>query len=504
MLDIRHFEQVLPERILKKGLRLFESGSVELLSRLPGQTQQFLVKPEATLSLKKRENQLISYACSCGKMPYCGHLAAVLFYFQQKTLGLSAVPEKKPRSSPRQTGRTSNDVESLIKELKATLAAHASDREIIYGLLQSKKQNAPDPFLLNLSASVVLPGILVSAEHQGDQLAGWIKGSFSELEERLLHLTKEEKKQWYKATLASVKTNAALKSESFLFLVPGFLSFVKDARQLLALKAALDSRKYRTAYTSRLDKLLIAQLEVLLKANRRFKMNFAMGQHASAAELIIAKCELDFYSGRADSAFKRLRLCHDRILKHQPLYYIDLLRYALEKAGHYGQPEQETEFLKKGLIHHVHIQPAYLERLTELLGEEALKETIDAIIQRVKKEQGIYAFDKTADLLYGTNRLDELLNEIRKQRNKFSLLHKVLLKKMPHYDQELLDLYLEHLLTALRESGFYQLQQHVFDKAVAYLGRLPGDVSRKLVGALLDRLGRTSQIGHYIAAWAPE
>ncbi len=72
------------------------------------------------------------------------------------------------------------------------------------------------------------------------------------------------------------------------------------------------------------------------------------------------------------------------------------------------------------------------------------------------------------------------------------------MEKLPAYDADVLDLYMEQLMDALNEAGFYHFQQRVADKAKAYLSRLPEKVSRNFTERLLDRLGRNKQISRYM------
>src|SRR4051812_28340848 len=88
LFDVRQFEQFFGEKILKKGLWLFERGELYFSEKTSSIEYRYEVS-SAELVLKKRGNQILSYNCTCAKDHFCEHLAAALFYFQQDELGIS-------------------------------------------------------------------------------------------------------------------------------------------------------------------------------------------------------------------------------------------------------------------------------------------------------------------------------------------------------------------------------------------------------------------------------
>jgi hypothetical protein len=515
LFDTRYFEQLLNERILKKGLKLFESGKVEFIGKQLANEFQFIVDSTFTFHLKKKADRLMSYTCTCDKEAYCEHLAAVLFYFQQDTLGLSVKKQARKKTGTALTKKVGDaplktafqtyveDLKLFLKPYFKTKALNQLQLDKIYKTvlgLASQAKKTKQVYDLQLALAVVLPSVfdlrLLGNETKIRELLkenlAALKISFDP------GLSETQQETWYAATLESVRNNAVLRSDVFLFLVPRSVTFLKSRQRLEKLKALLDSRKYKLNYATRFDKLLIARLEVAVKAAKVLKLSSPSVPHVPHVELIIAKTELDFCSHKITTAFNRLALNHDLIKQDYPFYYSPYLEYIIDNAREKNKPHIELNYLKKSFIYNTHILPVHFKRFMALIGNDDPAPMINEVIAWLKNTPSEFVPDKITDLLFMTGRLDELIDEIRKQHNKFSLLHKVLMQKLPYYDADTLALYMEELLAAFTESGYYHFQQHTFDKAKLYLDQLPEMMRSNFMYELLDRLGRSKPISRYI------
>jgi len=304
LFDIQYFEQFIKEAVLKKGLALFEAGKVEFIEKHPGSEFNFLVNKTAALTLKKRGDKLTSYHCSCKKTEFCEHLAAVLFYFQQDTLGFAIKKGTYKKSATPVKTAYDFHVEALREWLKPYLNSKALNqaqldevcKEVIK--LKSATHYPGEAFDLNLALLTVLPLLL--------QLR--LLGNESQLKTILHAILKElrltfskgldvpQQQKWYKATLESIRNNAVLKSEAYTFLIPRAVSFIASKPELERVISLIGSRKYKMDYTSRFDKLMVAKLEVALKGSELFNFSFPADYATAIVELIIAKAELYFCS----------------------------------------------------------------------------------------------------------------------------------------------------------------------------------------------------------------
>lgn len=509
LFDVRYFEQLLDERILKKGLRLFESGSVELVEKSPGNETHFLVDAQS-FTLKKKADRLISYTCSCGKSSFCEHLAAVLFYFQQDALGLSVKKGGNKRSRSKQsryalTTPFDLTVIALKEWLMPYLALKALDQNqlnTIYeeALRLKKSVNAQQRFDMNLALISTVP-LVFQLRLLGDELQ--LKILLKECVKELKHsigggLSNTQQADWYKATLEAVKNNAVLRSDVFTFLIPYAVSFITAAPDLERLKQLLGKRAYKFTYASRFDKLAIAKLEIAIKEAELLKLPFALGDQAKTIEFIMATAELFFCSNKIVKAFNYLASKDAFVKQNYAFYYMAYFDYIIDKAREENKPEIEIIYLEKSFVYNVHILPKHLERFVDMVPAEQLHEKVDALITQLKNKNDENVFDKIADLLYRTNRFTELIRELKRHHNQFSLLQKVLLKRLPDYDEESLTLLLKHTLEAFSEAGFYHFQQNTFNKVKAYLDQLPEKTGHAFVSDLLDRIGRNKQISRYI------
>ena len=103
-----------------------------------------------------------------------------------------------------------------------------------------------------------------------------------------------------------------------------------------------------------------------------------------------------------------------------------------------------------------------------------------------------------ATLLLYIQRYDELIIEISRRENKFHFLHEVAVAKWPLYDDKLLALYGKHLGEAFNSLTYFNLQKKIFDKAKAYLEKLPKEKAETVLTHILDKLPVVSPLYRYI------
>jgi hypothetical protein len=106
-------------------------------------------------------------------------------------------------------------------------------------------------------------------------------------------------------------------------------------------------------------------------------------------------------------------------------------------------------------------------------------------------------------ILLHHNKLDELVEEIKKEKNKFKLLNEIGIKKAPQYNLDFLALYTKHFLTAIAEAKFPYFQQQLFDLAKTYLDLLPIETKKDLVETFKHKMLYEKHMVEYITKLYP-
>ncbi|WP_317899623.1 SWIM zinc finger family protein [Aurantibacillus circumpalustris] len=551
--DIKQFEQFFKERTLKKGLRLFEKGDLEFIERLPVFEFHFIVKSE-NLYIKKKGDKVLSYNCSCSEAKYCEHLAAALFYFQQETLGIK-VRNKTEKSKTKESNQKqlinynyirkveSEKLEAFIRENKNQLsvtqiATFLTDKKTIgfsdvYSFRFTKQLR---PYFskkkIDQKTSDKLHAEIVKLQNQFEKEIKK-KESFFYLylaqikalmplfnlrflgDEKFLFelysdtlnkldiiykkgLTSEQKKDWFKTTLASVESNKELESEAFLFLIPRYVTMTKSESNLHLLNSQLKKRVFKTPYSHSFDKLLIARFEVALVEWKLFKIAFPLHYEGGMVELLIAKAELLFCKNNPIKALALLESDYENVRTINKGYYNDYLNYMLENAQKYDLKGIEVKYLREAFIHRLFILEKELDRYLELIPKNERAEKLEKLIEEIKSRSKGYHFDKVSILLFRANKLDELVRELSKQNNKFNLIHEIALKKESNHSASFLTIYMKHLAETLRQDSIYAYQVKVFNEAKKFLDTLPKDQVIELIKKLLDQVGKTGHLYRYI------
>ncbi len=118
-IPLNEFEQLIDEKILKRGLSYFKGGAITDFSEISSGEYEAIISgtEEYTVQIKIRNNIITEHNCDC---PYdmgavCKHVVAAIFYLQQDQLELdqpqlTIAKKKKTKSVSRQ-------VQELIKAI---------------------------------------------------------------------------------------------------------------------------------------------------------------------------------------------------------------------------------------------------------------------------------------------------------------------------------------------------------------------------------------------------
>jgi len=118
-IPLNKFEQLIDEKILKRGLSYFKGGAISDFSEISTGEYEAIVSgtEEYTVHLEISNNTITEHNCDC---PYdmgavCKHVVAVIFHLQQDELELNQSSISKPKK--KKTKSISQQVKELLKAI---------------------------------------------------------------------------------------------------------------------------------------------------------------------------------------------------------------------------------------------------------------------------------------------------------------------------------------------------------------------------------------------------
>lgn len=134
-IPLNHFEQLIDETILKRGLSYFKGGAITDFSKISIGQYVAIVSgtEEYTVQLEIKNNAIIEHNCDCpyDMGPVCKHVVAAIFHLQQDVLELNQPNLTKPKK--KKTKSVSQQVKELLKEI--------SHKELIDFVQQNTKKD---------------------------------------------------------------------------------------------------------------------------------------------------------------------------------------------------------------------------------------------------------------------------------------------------------------------------------------------------------------------------
>ncbi len=118
-IPLNEFEQLIDEKILKRGLSYFKGGAITDFSEISNGEYEAIVSgtEEYTVQLEISNNTLTEHNCNCpyDMGPVCKHVVAIIFHLKQDELGLNQPSISKPRK--KKTKSVSQQVKELLKTI---------------------------------------------------------------------------------------------------------------------------------------------------------------------------------------------------------------------------------------------------------------------------------------------------------------------------------------------------------------------------------------------------
>lgn len=518
LFNLKEFEHKIEETFLKKGLKLFLNKKVELIKKTGNGSFSFMIheKNIGEISIQIRSEKIQNYNCFCGSKNNCEHLAAALFYLQQETLSMLKVKslrKKAVTTSIKQKKKNSfiKQIE-LIKEIikPFAMASKLTSTEVneIYKKIHFEKTGAAtfgQDFYFDLAIVCELPKLSNYKYADGENVIDTlVENAKQEIEN---HFNKgfsvNETEAFIDATYYSVRSQQNFRSGMYGFFISLASVIITNKNTTSDLKILLKKRKQNKNKIGSINRKNVSELQLSIRDAELANKPFLLKNYESTLELPIALAEMEFHKHNHAKAFKLLELYAEKIKIENINKYLDLIIEVLVYAKKYNSKKYEQKYLLEKFVCGYFIDEKELARFFELNKSRGKELVALGLIEKIKSESLFFTFEKIAIIFLSQNKFDELVNEIKKEKNKFKLLNEIGIKKFPHYDIEFLTLYTKHFLNAITDAKFPFFQQEMFDLARTYLDLLPLEARENIIKKFKDKLLYEKNMIEYISKLYP-
>ena len=518
LFNLKEFEHKIEETFLKKGLKLFLNKKVELIKKTGSESFSFLIheKNIGEISVQIRSEKIQNYNCFCGSKNNCEHLAAALFYLQQETLSMLKVKslrKKAVTTSIKQKKKNSfiKQIE-LIKEIikPFAMASKLTRMEVneIYKKIHFEKTGAAtfgQDFYFDLAIVCELPKLSNYKYADGENVIDTlVENAKQEIEN---HFNKgfsvNETEAFIDATYYSLRSQQNFRSGMYGFFISLASVIITNKNTTADLKILLKKRKQNKNKIGSINRKNVSELQLSIRDAELANKPFLLKNYESTLELPIALAEMEFHKHNHAKAFKLLELYAEKIKIENINKYLDLIIEVLVYAKKYNSKKYEQNYLIEKFVCGYFIDTTELDRFFELNKKQNRDDLVREIILKIKTDSLFFTFEKIAVVLMHQHKFDELVVEIKKEKNKFKLLNEIGIKKFPHYDIDFLTLYTKHFLNAIADAKFPFFQQEMFDLARTYLDLLPGEEQENIIKKFKDKLLYEKNMIEYISKLYP-
>lgn len=518
LFKLKEFEHKIEETFLKKGLKLFLNKKVELIKKTGNESFSFLIheKNIGEISVQIRSEKIQNYNCFCGSKNNCEHLAAALFYLQQETLSMLKVKslrKKAVTTSIKQKKKNSfiKQIE-LIKEIikPFAMASKLTRMEVneIYKKIHFEKTGAAtfgQDFYFDLAIVCELPKLSNYKYADGENVIDTlVENAKQEIEN---HFNKgfsvNETEAFIDATYYSLRSQQNFRSGMYGFFISLASVIITNKNTTADLKILLKKRKQNKNKIGSINRKNVSELQLSIRDAELANKPFLLKNYESTLELPIALAEMEFHKHNHAKAFKLLELYAEKIKIENINKYLDLIIEVLVYAKKYNSKKYEQKYLLEKFVCGYFIDEKELARFFEWNKSRSKELVALGLIEKIKSESLFFTFEKIAIIFLSQNKFDELVNEIKKEKNKFKLLNEIGIKKFPHYDIDFLTLYTKHFLNAIADAKFPFFQQEMFDLARTYLDLLPGEERENIIKKFKDKLLYEKNMIEYISKLYP-
>lgn len=510
LFDQKEFEHIINASALKKGFKLFTANKLELLQKTSNTAFNFLIftKPAVEISLQIKAEKILKYNCSCKDRSYCEHLAATIFYLQKEVFEyIPALKEdrRKTRNKKSVFENCLNKIKIALKPFNDVNKPKAQQINEIVKKMDIERENAvffKEDFYFHLAIVLELPKMACfSYSNKENKLQELVKRSRKIIRQRLAGTPSAiEKEMIIEAAKLSLRSQPNFKAGVFSFLVCYATIFIKDKKDFEFLKSQLKKRSLNKNTLEDIDRKLIAELQLSIMHSKLLNKTYSVKNYISTIELPIALAELEFCNGKDEKGFKILTQSAES-LKKNTNKYLDLVEEILRFAKERENVIIENVYLEKKFIYGFFIDENDLNYFFKL-NEARIEEATSHLLERLKTESLFYTFDKMAVLLLRQNKINDLLEEIKKEKNKFRTLNAIANKILP--DSDFIKLYIKHLSQAITEAKYPYFQEQIFNLARTYIDTLPNEQRNSLLKLFKEKMMYERQFLLYVNKLYPE
>ncbi|MDO9000735.1 MAG: hypothetical protein Q7W45_13285 [Bacteroidota bacterium] len=516
LLNPKEFEQKIEEIELKKGLKLFLKNKIELVSKTESGRYIFFIddKIPGETSFQIKSDKIINYKCFCANQKYCQHLAACLFYLQQEILVFSKNETKNKKKILKPKRKTAfnnylNKIKTIIKPYLIFPKLETNQINEIHKKINFELSGAStltNDFYFHLAVISELPKISnIEYSLTENEIEELIKNSIEMLEISFNSgLSATAKDAFIEATFYSLKSQTNFKSGYYSFLISRASVFIKDKLDFENLKALLKKRKQNKNNLNSIDRKIISEIQLSLMQSKLIGKPISYKNYENAIELPLALAEIEFLQKNYAKGFKLIQAYAEKIKGSNINKYLDYLEEVILFAKKYGNLKIEKSYLIDKFICGYFIDEKDFDRVVSLTEKGTTNTEITELLTKIKRESVFFTFEKIALILLRQNRLDELIEEIKKEKNKFRLLNKIGIKKLPEHDLDFLKLYIKHFINAVSEAKFPYFQQQLFDIAKIYLDGLPIEIRKNIVATIQEKMIYEKHMEEYISKVYPD
>lgn len=482
-LDTQHFELFFSSADLKKGLSYFKRGDFSFAYPNQVQRKQLIV---AGCNLQLRlEGMVITEAfCSCNKGDFCPHLATAIFALNQ------AVFHKDFSELLQQS------IRSGFKEISFEKVYQFAREELLsITKLQKpkgRKQELASFFELNpfgFERALICLCLLHELKFSSDvELIERTKSNLVPKLQKLLlkGLSTKQKELWRQAAICSLRSNTALSSGVFQFLVPPLLLMKLPVLRFAELEHVLQKRKFQQFHREGPDPLQLLRYQVGYVNKRPRKRDW---DKLSDWDLV-ALADLFYLEGKSEKALALLKLTLEGPARERELPLRQILFYGLQKSKAARDNEGELYFLKFVLRSALQADTAVLERMRELCGAKDYRE-IMLTLAKVTPDDWL---DKKTDLYLESANHEALIFFAKHSPLRATKLIQVLSAALPLVPNDVVANLSIKVTEALRSAPNREMQLVLIESLTCYRAKLSKKDADALLNKIRELLGQRSHL----------
>jgi hypothetical protein len=315
-------------------------------------------------------------------------------------------------------------------------------------------------------------------------------------------LSNLEIKAWLHASIQSVKNVTYFNSEIYPFLISYATTLINNTNDLSQLQLHIKKRKESNRFAD-IKRNVVAEIQLIVLENEFTGKNFDQRNYDNTAELPVALAEIQFCRKKHVAGFKLLQDHANKLKRKNINIYLNLIEFIIEKAHKLNFKKIEENYLREYFIFGYHVSLPMINRYFEININSNKNEVTTELIDKIKSDSPHYTFDKLSVILSHQNRLDDLINEIKREKNKFSLLNQIAIKKLPYLSPSFTDLYVKQFISAIGDAKFPYFQQQVFNLANSFISQLHPEYKKEIIEAIKEKLLHEKYLLNYVLEFYP-